>query len=535
MSVLSNKLSALSYPRVKEYFILGLDSRDWTILALLLVLATLLRLLFYTGFFGSDEVVYLNRALDVLEGHWTGSDYVGSTRYGINIPMAGFMAVFGVSAHAANMWPLLCSLAEIALVFWLGRQIWDRRTAVLAALVITLLPLHIHFAGRLMGDAPLALFSTLSICALYAAGRYSNDALAYLVAGIALGLVYWTKEIVMPLVAVSFLLCALVGRRWSIRLMWSALGAIVVVLLNFALMWWIEGDPLHLLRVMSGAVDKNVVHSTRIYSPSYYFYYLLLDVRHTWLVGWVAVVGLILTLRKPRSDEALLVVIWWLGLLAVLSFTVISLDPFRWIPKQTNYMLLFVAPMCLLAGRALACMSDKWLTVILIPLVSGALLLGALEQQAIRVFTSNSQAVVDFAAAHPEASVYGSAHSSVIAQARTYAGEGQVNVIPVEKLTVSVVTHASSPVYLALDPETLSWGGYRGFLLQGVPDCWVSLGSIEPKGFGIGKDVLTVLRDGASLLPEVLGERILDFTQPFYIPAQAYLYQAMPNCRWDEV
>ena len=86
---------------------------DWLALLLVVVLACAVRIVFFTGLFGSDDVVYVDRALAILHGEWsTTSKYVGSLRYGINLPMAGFMAVFGPGEFTANLWALTCSLGR---------------------------------------------------------------------------------------------------------------------------------------------------------------------------------------------------------------------------------------------------------------------------------------------------------------------------------------------------------------------------------------------------------------------------------------
>ena len=56
---------------------------------------------------------------------------------------------------------------------------------------------------------------------------------------------------------------------------------------------------------------------------------------------------------KVRDGNTGYIVLWALGLLLILSFAVVSFSPFRFIPKQTNYMQIFAAPFSLLAVAAL--------------------------------------------------------------------------------------------------------------------------------------------------------------------------------------
>ncbi|MDQ6771097.1 MAG: hypothetical protein M3Z54_14040, partial [Gemmatimonadota bacterium] len=57
---------------------------DWTLLALMVAMACVVRLVFYTGAMGSDDVIYTEAAVAILHGDWAASNYVGALRYGIN-------------------------------------------------------------------------------------------------------------------------------------------------------------------------------------------------------------------------------------------------------------------------------------------------------------------------------------------------------------------------------------------------------------------------------------------------------------------
>jgi hypothetical protein len=61
-------------------------AKDWAILSVLVIFAATLRLLFINGPLGSDDIVYLNRSLQIAEGSWTTAQYNGSLRYGLQHP-----------------------------------------------------------------------------------------------------------------------------------------------------------------------------------------------------------------------------------------------------------------------------------------------------------------------------------------------------------------------------------------------------------------------------------------------------------------
>src|SRR5262249_18574524 len=126
---------------------------------------------------------------------------------------------------------------------------------------------------------------------------------------------------------------------------------------------------------------------------------------------YLAVAGILTwasrAIRHRRLDrETGYVVIWGAGLFCVFSFLPVSITPLALIAKQTNYMLIFIAPFCMLAGYFLARLSGIALVCALAVFAAGSLMLAALERQAVRVFTANSVPAVAFAQLHPEIPVY---------------------------------------------------------------------------------------------------------------------------------
>jgi len=516
---------------------------DWVALSVLLLTAGIVRVVFFSGLIGSDDVTYTERALAALHGDWTTSNYVGAIRYGVNLPMAAIMAVFGSSEFNANLWALACSLGEVAIVFLLAKHLWGRRAAMFSALILTLLPLHVNLSGRVFADTPLTFFITLCF-ALFYFGELNRNRWLYLAAGLSLGAVYWVKESVVPLVVPVFLLYAIVRRTFRKDWIWAILGGGFMLLLNMALMWWSSGDALQMFRAMARGVDVAATWDELYTSPGYYFYYLFVDGRHTWIMPFLSVAGLWSWWRNgPRASDTGYVVIWGLGLLLILSFAVISLSPFRFLYKQTNYMLIFAAPLALLAGYALAKIKGKPLVVVMFLLISGSLVLSALEQQAIRVFTANSRAALAFAATHSEVPIYGTRQAYSLSSVLS-ALHGQWPPRPsIENLTelaandsrsVSPNMSSSSDLaaYVILDTETAGWG--RGQPRIGpaeVPSCWKNIGILEPSGFGSGAFVLGVLRDvAAALLPESLARQALRATDSLYRPRPAYVYAVPAGC-----
>ncbi len=112
------------------------SNRFWLFLLGIIVIAFVLRLAFFHGPLGSDDNVYVTRALNVALGQWPSTDYIGALRYGFNIPTGFFIWLFGPSLFVANLYPFLLSIAEIAVVGVLTRRpLGDRPAGCRAARV----------------------------------------------------------------------------------------------------------------------------------------------------------------------------------------------------------------------------------------------------------------------------------------------------------------------------------------------------------------------------------------------------------------
>lgn len=460
---------------------------DWLRLISVLAVAAAARLILFTGFFGSDETNYSNQALAIAAGRWTATSNWGDLRLGQSVPMAFFTLLLGPSISSLNLWSLLCSLGEIALVYYAGWMMWGAGAALLASVFLAFLPLHLHFAGRLMADPPLAFFITLSMVLFLAAERRGSRR-SYLAAGLAAGFVFWIKEVVIIFAGV-FGLYAIVFRKLSVRWIWVAVGFFTAIGLSCALFWLAAGDPLHVFKVIAGTVDRGYVQSQAGWvatSPHYYFSLMLTDMRDLWLVPYFALASLFLVCkeliqRRGIDQGAAYALTWAAGLIAIFSFTVISLHPLIYIGKQSNYMQIFAAPLCLLAAYAANALHRKTLLAAMAVYIAGGIILAAFERQSIHTFTAGSKATLTFAREHPNSRVYGMENAARIAKtvAQIEGGFGAPALIhPISELYRVPPTASHDSIYAVVDPRTADMGRNPIRTLADVPGCWKPMGQL---------------------------------------------------------
>jgi hypothetical protein len=502
--------------------------------------------MFFNGIFGSDDLIYLARAVQISEGIWSSANYNGALRYGFNIPAGFFIYLFGVNIFAANLWSLLCSLVEIATIYWFAFSVWDRLTALYCTLILVCMPLHIAVSTHLHADPVVSFFLTLSFVLFFLAER-RHSSLLYFFTGISMGLVFWAKELAL-VTLFAFALYPVLFRRFDIRWIYIVGGGAVMLFAHFALMTVIAGDPLHLFKVVTGQMKRSLIASNPAEDPAwyYYFWYLFADIKHTWLAPFLAAVAVIAVVRRrllsfPIDTGAAYVTFWLVSLLMVLSFTPVSWEPLRLAHKQSNYLMLFLAPIALLAGYLVARLPRRIGFTLLAVIMAGGLALGALEQQAYHVFTSNSKAAVAFAKDHPDSWIAGSTNNGNIARVysilnRDPALEGRFGylhkgTLP-EKLEVSV-TERMTGGYAVLDWETMEWGS-DAMKLDTPPRCWQEITRLAPTGFGFSQTLVKGTLAIIEVLPESVGRRLAAPLQRLSQPRPAIVYRVDGADFWCE-
>ncbi|PIV91081.1 MAG: hypothetical protein COZ20_00110 [Gallionellales bacterium CG_4_10_14_3_um_filter_54_96] len=495
------------------------------ILSLILLFSLFIRIFFFNGEFGSDEVVYLIRSLDVTNWHWSSSNYNGALRYGYNIPSGLFIYLFGLNMFTANLWPLLCSLVEISLVFLFSWKYINHKAALFSALLLAFLPLHVAVSTRLHADPVVSMFLTLSFVSFYKAELESSRRM-YFLTGIFLGCVFWVKELV-SVTFFTFLLYPIFIRK--IKWIWLYLvsGALVMLLTHFALMEFIAGDPLHAITTVMGQMKRGLHDASRYEdSPLYYFKYLFFDIKHTWLTPLLALLAIPTfsnSTTLTRGKDGLKYAIFWLvSLLVVLSFFPVSLAPLRFAMKQSNYITLFLAPIAIIAGAALTAIPRKIAYLLTAITLSGGLFLSALEQQDYRVFTANSRALLVFSDNHPNQDIYGSVNNGRIGCFHQVINGKDCNSSKIHNFTeIPTDTSVSSDttVFAVIDRETLDWG-IHDKKISNVPTCWHEIETIVPASIGNSHFILDIILMVTKLMPTNVARKFEELQNPK--PAKIY-------------
>ena len=381
-------------------------STPWIYCILVLIFGTFIRLAFFRGALGTDEIVYITQAQRLLAGDLGHATYIGAVRYGINGFQALSIRLFGNGTAGAGGLFFVCWLGNALLAYWFAYHLWGWRAAIWTGLALAVLPIDAALATSLNPDPYLSLFISSSIIVFYFAEEHDSAPL-YFLAGLLAGWVFWIKEEVIVF-GLLFLFFAAFRRRWRKGWLWFLLAGFIFCVADLVFFWVAYGDPFyHYDAVRRQVADQLATQTMGDTSPWTYLGFLFIKIYHTGLLGWLALGGFVLALRRPTEPGTRFVLIWASGLLLIFSFFPISLLPPDFIRKTSSYMEIFVMPLALLAGWFLAELRPRVALVLGGIMVVSGILLSALEQQVLRVVTVNGQAAAAFAEAHPGTPVFG--------------------------------------------------------------------------------------------------------------------------------
>jgi 4-amino-4-deoxy-L-arabinose transferase-like glycosyltransferase len=435
---------------------------DWFYPVLIMAGAAILRLAFFSGGLGTDEIVYLSQAHHLLNGDFNPASYLGAIRYGINAFQALSLRLFGDGVVGAAGLYFACSLASILLAYGFAYHLWGRRAAIWTSLALAILPIDVTLAGSLNPDPYLSLTISASIIAFYFAEQENRTPL-YLLAGLLAGWVFWIKEEVLVF-GLLFLYFAWPQRPWRVGWLWFLLGGSICVAGDLGVFWEIYGDPFYQYGIVHKDVGNWLGTQPRSDSvPWAYLRYLFVNIYHTGMLGWLALAGGLLMLRRRSEPARRFVLGWAIGLLFIFSILPISFSPLTFIRKQANYMDIFALPLALLTGWFLAQQRRGAALFLGGAMALIGITLSGLEQQVVRVVTVNGRAAAAFAQAHPGTPVFGpltAQRQSTVERLLRGSLDDSRDIRPfadLNRLPLSAASGNDTVAYLIEDPQMRHW------------------------------------------------------------------------------
>jgi hypothetical protein len=241
-------------------------SRINVAITVLLTSGFFLRLLFYTGPIGSDDLSYFHFAQKLLLGQsFAGADPFDLPHQGGRLAFLALVGVpavwFGHIAFGAFANVLLLTVRDVVLTVFVYRTI-GRVPAAFAAAFLSLNPLSTVHASLMLPDGMTSfamVASTLAAFqALQTAGRRT---LAWMfLAGVLAAVAYSTKDtgilVLAPTALAILYWCS--GRARLYALLSLGLGCALIVSLELLALWTLSGDPLFRVHAISSSHNQKM-------------------------------------------------------------------------------------------------------------------------------------------------------------------------------------------------------------------------------------------------------------------------------------
>lgn len=371
-------------------------------LILLLFIAALLRVWLSSGVEGSDDVVHIVQADKIASEKYESPTYIAHLRIGTILPIALIFKLFGANTFTIFLWPLIASLTNIIIVYLIAFQLLGDKTAKLAALCMAFFPLDIHMGGRAMTESPLVLMLSLSVL-FYLLGYKQNERfksiLFYTLSGFFVGLAALNKHPAV-LIVLFFAVHSVLNKNPIANLVYLLTGGFVVFIFENAYLYFLSGDPFFLYNMFTKTMNTNRIITTTRGSLTSYFYYMFISLQHVGLYFYLMLFGLFHFLKKRNQDnnEATGIkffLIWGLSLICIMTFLPIHFKPLIFIPKQSNYMVMFSAPFIILAGYSLSCIQRKRIKYIVIAILcSTSVFCAYFQRNTIKSHSYNTETAI---------------------------------------------------------------------------------------------------------------------------------------------
>lgn len=253
----------------------------------------------------------------------------------------------------------LMGALTVLIVYLIGKDLFSKKTGIISAIILMLLPYFIGFNKVYGLDTPTVLSFTLTIWLFLRAVKLNNN-LYYLLSAISLGFALGIRLNNLLLYPLLFLIYLIFYGRdifKNSQALWKILLFLSIPPLIFYLTWpWLWQDPAAHLKLTIGhwGEVKEIFLGQNIFAPySYYFIYFL-----------VTTPALILILMIPylwklfsEKNKYLWIIFVWFLIPFLWTFATIRQDGIR-------YILMLYPPLAIMAAYSVSLIKNRKILMI---------------------------------------------------------------------------------------------------------------------------------------------------------------------------
>jgi len=352
-----------------------LTRRSALILLGLVALALVIDFLFFTGFYASDDISYIETARTIAEQGML-SPGLGNTRLGVTLPSAFMWWITGGNLTAVVWFYVGYHLALVPIAYVLGRLLLDDRAGLIGAALVAINPLLYVYAGAVLPDNAASCWLGGAMIALVATARYADPGihwrswnrrrfLGYFLAGVMIGFCYWCKEtaLIMTVPAAVLIMTARPGLR---SLVWIqngaifALGIVSVIALEAIVLRGLTGEWVNRLSFIKDAGNELLATMEREGTTP--FARLAYADHHvtTWmpLSMWLLIAGTTAYGFTRGRNVGVMMFFWWPALYLTIGTT--SFTRYLPPPIQGRYYGIVILPAAVMTAIATSVLVERW-------------------------------------------------------------------------------------------------------------------------------------------------------------------------------
>ncbi|MBF0622513.1 MAG: glycosyltransferase family 39 protein [Magnetococcales bacterium] len=346
--------------------------------SLILLTGLILRLIAFGGFIGGDDAAYIHSAERLYNSGFSLGTSHYSLRFGLHIPLAGMIALFGSGEWAMVALSFISSIGAILLAFLLGRWAGNVRVGLFSALVIAVFPLDVELATTLVPDILLGTLLASSIYLALQNDNHNQTTIGYLSAGLIWGWAYLIR-IDVAFLGPFFIAWFFLQKPFTWQRSWVFIGVGLVLLGENLIYFTASGEWLYRLKIVAGGqgdgafyVEAMAGQELSIFPKAWFLtpyqfglHYFLLAASIIWGI-----------LHGGRKTALLLT--WLLGLLLWLEFggspsSLFSEGGYVFKSHLLRYCAIVSIPMAVMVGLFLASRSQHGQRILSLALVGAAL------------------------------------------------------------------------------------------------------------------------------------------------------------------
>jgi 4-amino-4-deoxy-L-arabinose transferase-like glycosyltransferase len=489
--------------------------RPEILLLCILLFAACVRGLLFTGTWSADSLAYAYHAYLIEQGKFTLTAYVHALRFALLLPVSFCYWLFGVHELSTVLYPFLCSLSSIVLIYYLGR-FWfaDRTAGLVSAFLLAVFPLDVFYASQLMPEIPLSFLMAGCVYLFLKGERIPDRKWAkwyYLASGILTGIAYLTKIFAVFLVF-FFLAYIIYQKRVSTAYLWIAGGFCGILLPEMVFYYLQTGDPIYQIKLILSTPGSGVEPNPgRMYRSDLFLYpyYWFVSLAHFGLFYYAIIPACLYALWK-RLKITYIPMLWAGTLLLYLQF---GREGKYLIHKEARFLSIITIPCLLVLGYVLIQIFTGKARLVVFWILLGFLTfsslgLTAFQQTLHRNEVANLRAIADYLRPLPEnINVYiDNISQGYVQYFLGYTMQGRLKPFNIHNYRTGDNTYPVDLSQIHRAIVVVNWNmiktlGYKGYktlqypdIIYHLPDHWQLIQTIKSPDNWV-YDSLRVLRD----------------------------------------